>query len=51
MAEIRARNIDVFTIDPFVSCHEVSENDNDAYGKRDLPRKLPMVSDRVVYGR
>jgi hypothetical protein len=29
-AEIRARNIDVLIIDPFVSSHEVSENDNRA---------------------
>lgn len=30
IAEIRARNIDVLVIDPFVSCHEVSENNNGA---------------------
>jgi hypothetical protein len=28
VAEIKARRIDVLTIDPFVSCHEVPENDN-----------------------
>ena len=28
MAEIKARAIDVVVIDPFVSCHEVPENDN-----------------------
>lgn len=28
VAEVRARQIDVVTIDPFVSCHEVGENDN-----------------------
>jgi hypothetical protein len=28
VAEVRARKIDVVTIDPFVSCHEVGENDN-----------------------
>ncbi|MGY3358835.1 hypothetical protein ACVWZK_005498 [Bradyrhizobium sp. GM0.4] len=30
IAEIRAREIDVLTIDPFVSSHEVPENDNGA---------------------
>jgi hypothetical protein len=30
IAEIRARQIDVLTIDPFVSSHAVSENDNSA---------------------
>jgi hypothetical protein len=30
LAEIIARKIDVLTIDPFVSCHEVAENDNSA---------------------
>lgn len=30
IAEIRARQIDVLTIDPFVSSHEVPENDNGA---------------------
>jgi hypothetical protein len=30
VAEIKARKIDVLTIDPFVSSHEVSENDNGA---------------------
>jgi hypothetical protein len=30
IAEIRARKIDVLTIDPFVSSHEVPENDNGA---------------------
>lgn len=29
-AEIRARGIDVLIIDPFVSCHQVNENDNGA---------------------
>ncbi len=28
--ELRARRIDVLIIDPFVSCHRVSENDNNA---------------------
>lgn len=28
VAEIKARRVDVLTIDPFVSCHQVSENDN-----------------------
>lgn len=30
IAEIRAREIDVFIVDPFVSSHQVSENDNPA---------------------
>jgi hypothetical protein len=30
VAEIIARKIDVLIIDPFVSCHEVAENDNSA---------------------
>jgi hypothetical protein len=30
VAEITARKIDVLIIDPFVSCHEVAENDNQA---------------------
>jgi hypothetical protein len=30
IAEIAARKIDVIVIDPFVSCHEASENDNGA---------------------
>jgi hypothetical protein len=30
VAEIIARKIDVLIIDPFVSCHEVAENDNQA---------------------
>ena len=30
IAEIIARKIDVITIDPFVSCHETNENDNQA---------------------
>jgi RecA-family ATPase len=30
VAEIVARKIDVLIIDPFVSCHEVAENDNSA---------------------
>jgi RecA-family ATPase len=30
VAEIVARKIDVLVIDPFVSCHEVAENDNSA---------------------
>jgi hypothetical protein len=30
VAEIIARKIDVLVIDPFVSCHEVAENDNPA---------------------
>jgi hypothetical protein len=33
VAEINARKIDVLVIDPFVSCHEVSENDNVAVDK------------------
>lgn len=28
--EIKARNIDVFVVDPFVTCHRVDENDNGA---------------------
>lgn len=30
VAELKARKIDVLTVDPFVSSHEVSENDNGA---------------------
>jgi hypothetical protein len=30
IAEIRAKGIDVLIIDPFISCHEVPENDNNA---------------------
>lgn len=30
IAEIRARQIDVFIVDPFISSHQVSENDNPA---------------------
>jgi hypothetical protein len=30
ISEIKAHKIDVLIIDPFVSCHEVSENDNSA---------------------
>jgi len=30
VAEIKARRIDVLTIDPFVSCHQATENDNNA---------------------
>ena len=30
IGEIRTREIDVLVIDPFVSCHHVSENDNNA---------------------
>ncbi|MGH7194729.1 MAG: ATP-binding protein, partial [Candidatus Saccharimonadales bacterium] len=30
IAEIKARNIDVLVIDPFVSCHQAAENDNSA---------------------
>jgi RecA-family ATPase len=33
VAEINARKVDVLVIDPFVSCHEVSENDNVAVDK------------------
>jgi AAA domain len=33
VAEIIARKIDVLIIDPFVSCHEVAENDNPAMDK------------------
>jgi hypothetical protein len=29
-AEIKAKNVDVLIIDPFISCHEVPENDNPA---------------------
>ncbi|MGY4504209.1 hypothetical protein ACVWYH_008166 [Bradyrhizobium sp. GM24.11] len=30
IAEIKARKVDIIVIDPFVSCHEASENDNGA---------------------
>ncbi len=30
IAEIKARKVDVFSVDPFVSSHQVSENDNKA---------------------
>ncbi|MCJ2098444.1 AAA family ATPase [Methylobacterium sp. E-046] len=33
VSEIQARRIDVLTIDPFVSCHAVPENDNGAIDK------------------
>lgn len=33
MEAIRLRKIDVLIVDPFVSCHEVSENDNGAIDK------------------
>jgi hypothetical protein len=37
--------IDVVIIDPFVSCHEVSENDNNKIGR--IMRELALLADRT----
>lgn len=42
---IRANAIDVWIIDPFVSCHEVSENDNNKIGR--IMRELSLLADRT----
>jgi hypothetical protein len=44
IAEIKARNVDVVVIDPFVSCHEASENDNSAVDK--IAKEWASVADR-----
>jgi RecA-family ATPase len=42
--EIKARRIDVLTIDPFVSCHEASENDNQAIDM--IVKEWASIADR-----
>jgi hypothetical protein len=44
IAEIVARKIDVIVIDPFVSCHEASENDNGAMDM--IAKEWAGVADR-----
>jgi hypothetical protein len=44
IAEILARKIDVIVIDPFVSCHEASENDNGAMDM--IAKEWARVADR-----
>jgi AAA domain len=44
IAEIMARKIDVIVIDPFVSCHEASENDNGAMDM--IAKEWAAVADR-----
>jgi hypothetical protein len=44
IAEIIARKIDVIVIDPFVSCHEASENDNGAMDM--IAKEWAGVADR-----
>jgi hypothetical protein len=44
VAEIIARKIDVIVIDPFVSCHEVAENDNPAMDR--VVKEWGKVADR-----
>jgi AAA domain len=44
VAEIIARKIDVIVIDPFVSCHEVAENDNPAMDR--VVKQWGKVADR-----
>ncbi|WLA47289.1 AAA family ATPase [Bradyrhizobium elkanii] len=44
IAEIKARQIDVIVIDPFVSCHEASENDNGAMDM--IAKEWAAVADR-----
>lgn len=44
IAEILARKIDVIVIDPFVSCHEASENDNGAMDM--IAKEWAGVADR-----
>ena len=42
---IQANGIDVWVLDPFVSCHEVSENDNNKIGR--IMRELSLLADRT----
>lgn len=42
---IRSNGIDVWIIDPFVSCHEVAENDNGKIGR--IMRELALLADRT----
>jgi hypothetical protein len=42
---IRENAIDVWILDPFVSCHQVSENDNNKIGG--VMRELAMLADRT----
>lgn len=44
IAEILARKIDVIVIDPFVSCHEASENDNGAMDM--IAKEWAAIADR-----
>lgn len=44
IAEIKARQVDIVVIDPFVSCHEASENDNGAMDK--IAKEWAAVADR-----
>lgn len=44
IAEINVRNVDVVVIDPFVSCHEASENDNGAMDM--IAKEWAAVADR-----
>jgi hypothetical protein len=44
ISEINARRIDVIVIDPFVSCHEASENDNGAMDM--IAKEWAGVADR-----
>lgn len=44
IAEIKARKVDIVVIDPFVSCHEASENDNGAMDK--IAKEWAAVADR-----
>lgn len=44
-ATIRENNISVWILDPFVSCHEVSENDNNKIGR--VMKELALLADRT----
>ncbi len=44
--EIRARQIDVLVVDPFVSCHRVNENDNPAID--DVAKTFARIADRTA---
>ncbi len=44
IAEIKSRQVDVIVIDPFVSCHEASENDNGAMDM--IAKEWAAVADR-----
>ncbi len=43
--EIRARQIDVLVVDPFVSCHRVNENDNGAID--DVAKTFAGIADKT----